>query len=173
MIVDDPNSHFVFIYHPFIMLGRKYTVYQGQELTNGEILKYWGKWLILGEKSWLDELAKKLDPYVEDKKIPCIKYDRNPSMNLGVEECVFMVYCDKRERDGVWSILATHGAKLKAWVTEKETMEMWLPGAPLLERWLETSTFDENTKEAIRQDASRRINHVFDHPDQIFTGWEQ
>ena len=50
-----------------------------------------GKWIILGKKEQLDDLATKLDPYVEAKKIPCIKYDRNPSANLGVNECVFMV----------------------------------------------------------------------------------
>ncbi len=173
MIIDDPRSNFIFVYHPFVMLGRKYTVYQGRELTNGEILKYWGKWLILGEKTWLDELAKKLDPYVEKKRIPCIKYDRKPSVNLGVEECVFMVYCDKRERGEVWSILAQFGAKLKAWVTEKETMEMWLPGSPLLEQWLKTTDFNEASKEVIRRDARKRIIYIFDHPDEIFVGWEQ
>lgn len=173
MIVDDPGSHFIFVYHPFIMMGKKYTVYQGRELTNGEILNYWGKWLILGEKTWLDELAEKLDPYVEQKKIPCIKYDRRPSVNLGIEECVFMVYCDKREREDVWKILAKYGAKLKAWVTEKETMEMWLPGAPLLEQWLGTTDLDEHTREMIRLDAEKRIMNIFDHPDEIFSGWEQ
>ncbi len=173
MIIDDPSSHFIFIYHPFVLMGKKYTVYQGRELTNGEVLKYWGKWIVLGNKDWLDDLAKKLDPYVEEKKIPCIKYDRNPSSNLGTTECVFMVYCDRRDRDNVWRILSRMGVKLKAWVTEKETMEMWMPGKPLMERWMKSQGFDEPTRDMIRKDAETRIGKIFDNPDMIFTGWEQ
>jgi len=173
MIIDDPGSHFIFIYHPLVLMGRKYTLYKGRELTNGEVLQYWGKWLVLGKKAWLDELAKKLDPYVEEKKIPCIKYDRKPSRNLGIEECVFMVYCDRRERDEVWQILSQFGVKLKAWVTEKETMEMWMPEKPLLERWLQSQDFDEITKNAIREDARARTTYIYEHPDEIFSGWEQ
>lgn len=60
----------IFIYPPKVFLGKKYTVYDGRELTNGEVLKYWGKWIVLGERAWLDNLAQKLDPYVEEEKIP-------------------------------------------------------------------------------------------------------
>ncbi len=173
MIVDDPNSHFIFVYHPFVLLGKRYTTYQGRDLTNKEVLEYWGKWIILGKKERLDELARKLDPYVEDKKIPCIKYDRKPSANLGIEECVFMVYCDRREREKVWDILKQYGVKLKAWVTEKETMALWMPGKPLLERWMESRGYDDATKDLIRKDAEKRMSRILDNPDEVFTGWEQ
>jgi hypothetical protein len=173
MIIDHPDSHFIFVYHPFVLMGKRYTVFQGRELTNAEILQYWGKWIVLGNRPFLDELAEKLDPYVEDKKIPCIKYDRSPSKNLGVTECVFMVYCDRRQRDEVWDILRKFGVKLKAWVTEKETMALWMPGKPLLERWMASKRFDESTRERIRKDAEDRLSRVFEHPDEVFTGWEQ
>jgi hypothetical protein len=173
MIIDDPRSKFIFIYHPLVLMGRKYTVYQGREMTNGEVLEYWGKWLILGERARLDELAEGLDPYVEDKKIPCIKYDRSPPLSFGVEECVMMVYCDRRNREEVWEILRQFGIKMKAWVTERETMEMWMPGARLLERWMTSQGFDEAAKDAIREDAKRRLNHLFENPDEVFTPWEQ
>jgi hypothetical protein len=173
MILDVPDSHFIFVYHPFVLMGRRYTRYKGRELTNAEVLAYWGKWIVLGDKARLDELAEKLDPYVEDKIIPCIKYDRKPSSNLGIAECVFMVYCDRRERDKVWEILSRFGVKLKAWVTEKETMELWMPGKPLLERWMESKEYDDDAKERIRKDAKERMSRVFDHPDEVFTGWEQ
>ncbi|MFO7965610.1 MAG: hypothetical protein R6U50_16920 [Desulfobacterales bacterium] len=173
MIIDDPNSHFIFVYHPFVLMGKRYTTHRGKELTNAEVLKYWGKWIILGKKEQLDDLATKLDPYVEEKKIPCIKYDRNPSANLGVNECVFMVYCDRRDRDNVWQILSRFGIKMKAWVTEKETMELWMPGSPLLERWMESKGFDETSKALIRKDAKERLSRIFDNPDAVFTGWEQ
>ena len=173
MIIDDPRSKFVFIYHPLVLMGRSYTVYQGTEMTNAEVLEYWGKWLVLADRARLDELAEKLDPYVERKEIPVIKYDRSPPLNLGVEECVMMVYCDRRNRDDVWKILARFGIKMKAWVTERETMEMWLPGGVLLERWMNSQNYDEATKEAVREDAGRRLTHIFDHPDEIYRTWEQ
>ncbi|MEW5734083.1 MAG: hypothetical protein AB1921_04465 [Thermodesulfobacteriota bacterium] len=173
MIVDQPESHFVFVYHPAIFHGEKYTVFQGRPLTNGEVLAYWGKWLVLGSAEKLAELARKLDPYVEARMIPCIKYDRNPPTNLGMEECVMMVYCDRRNRDSVWAILKKHGIRLKAWVTEAETMELWKPGGPLLERWMESRGFGEEMKEAIRNDASMRLSRIVDNPDEEFSPWEQ
>lgn len=173
MIVDDPKSHFIFIYHPKVFHGEKYTVYNGRELTNGEILQYWGKWIVLGERSWLDEMARKLDPYVEAENIPCVKYDRAPSVNLGVEECVMMVYCDKRQREDVWQVLQRFGVKLKAWVSEKETMEMWMPGERLFERWIQSQDFDEATINAIKEDAISSLTYIFDHPDEIFNPWKQ
>jgi hypothetical protein len=173
MIVDDPGSHFIFVYHPKVYEGKKYTVRQGRELTNGEVLKFWGKWLVFGLRSRLDELARALDPYVEAEEIPVIKYDRVPSRNLGIGECVFMVYCDFRDRDEVWKILAEHGVKLKAWVTERETMELWQPGGALLERWLESQNLNKVTKFLIREDAGERLRYIYEHPDEIFSPWQQ
>jgi len=173
MIIDDQRSHFIFIYHPKVYHGKRYTVYNGKDLTNGEILQYWGKWIVLGERSWLDEMARKLDMYVEEESVPCVKYDRTPSVNLGVEECVMMVYCDKRQREDVWKILQQLGVKFKAWVSERETMEMWVPGARLFEQWIASQDFDEVTIEAIREDARQSLGHVFDHPDDIFDPWKQ
>ncbi|MDY6935630.1 MAG: hypothetical protein SVZ03_15585 [Spirochaetota bacterium] len=173
MIIDDPDSHFIFVYHPKVYLGKKYTVYKGRELTNSEVLQYWGKWIILGDKSKLDEMAEKLDQYVEDGVIPCIKYDREPPANLDLKECVMMVYCDKRQSEEVWEILKDHGVEFKAWVTEKETMEMWMPGGQLLEFWINSQNFSEEIANAIREDARARLGYVFDHPDEIFSPWEQ
>ncbi|MEW6439292.1 MAG: hypothetical protein AB1640_00005 [bacterium] len=173
VIVDDPRSHFIFIYHPLTLMGRTYTVRGGRPMTNGEVLQYWGKWIVLGTRARLDELAEKLDPFVEERKIPCIKYDRSPPADLGLRECVMMVYCDRRERSEVWAILERFGVRMKAWVTERETMEMWLPGAQLLDRWLGRQDLDAPAKEAIREDARARIRYVFDHPDEIFRPWEQ
>jgi hypothetical protein len=173
MIYDSPGSHFIFIYHPSVFDGQSYTVFQGKRLTNGEVLAYWGKWIILGERPWIDALARALDPHVEARRIPCVKYDREPSKNLGVEECVMMVYCDRRERDAVWEILAANGARMKAWVTERETMELWRPGSPLLERWMDSRGFDETLREAVRADAKARLGRVFEYPDEEFSPWEQ
>jgi hypothetical protein len=173
MIIDRPDSHFIFVFHPLVLMGRKYTVYEGKELSNGEVLQYWGKWIVLGEKSWLDELAQKLDPYVENKTIPCIKYDRRPPENLGLKESVMMVYCDKRKSEAAWEILRQHGVKLKAWVSERETMEMWLPGGSLLEQWIASRNLSEEEARMNRDDAAARLGYIFNHPDEIFIPWEQ
>jgi len=173
MIVDRPESHFIFVFHPEIFEGKKYTVYEGQELTNGEVLEYWGKWIVLGERPLLDELARKLDRYVEEEVIPCIKYDRNPSVNLGLAEAVMMVYCDKRKSEEVWQILRQHGIRIKAWVSERETMEMWKPGGVLLERWITSMNLDEEEAKAVRADAGATLGYIFDNPDEIFSPWPQ
>ena len=173
MIIDNPNSHFIFVFHSLAPMGKKYTIRNGAEMTNGEVVQYWGKWIVLGERTYLDEMARKLDPLVEQEKIPCIKYDRKPSLNLDIKECVMMVYCDRRDRDEIWQILKNFGVRLKAWVTERETMELWMPGGQLLERWLNSTDFDDVKKNIIRNDARTRLNHVFNHPDKIFIPWAQ
>ncbi|PJC75472.1 MAG: hypothetical protein CO012_03200 [Syntrophobacterales bacterium CG_4_8_14_3_um_filter_49_14] len=173
MIVDKPESHFIFVFHPKIFEGKKYTVYEGRELTNGDVLQYWGKWIFLGERPQLDELARKLDRYVEEEAIPCIKYDRNPSANLGLAEAVMMVYCDRRKSEEVWQILRQHGIRIKAWVSERETMEMWKPGGVLLERWITSMNLDPEEARATREDAGTRLGYIFDHPDEIFSPWPQ
>ena len=107
MILDDGRSYFVYVCHPaFPSLGAKsYMTHQGKQLTNQECLEHWGKWIILETRERLDDLARKLDPYVERKEIPIIKYDRVPPKNLGGEVCAMLVFCDDRQRDGVWEIL--------------------------------------------------------------------
>jgi len=105
--------------------------------------------------------------------IPCIKYDRKPPANLGLKEAVMMVYCDKRKGEEIWEILHQHGVKIKAWVSERETMEMWLPGGPLLEQWITSMNLSEEDARINREDAAARLGYIFDHPDEIFSPWEQ
>ncbi len=173
MIRDVAASHFIFIYHPGVFEGKPYTVYKGKPLTNGEMLEYWGKWIVLGDRPWLDKLARKLDLFVEHEKIPCVKYDREPAKNLAVDECVMMVYCDKRQRDEVWDILRKFGVKLKAWISEKESMEMWLPGGRLLEKSILERNLSEVEAEEEREDARKKIGRIFDYPDAVFEPWRQ
>jgi len=84
-----------------------------------------------------------------------------------------MVYCDFRNRDEVWEILHAHGVDLKAWVTEKETMQLWEPGGLLLERWMDSQQYDPETKTTIRENAGKRLEYIYSHPDEIFTGFQQ
>ncbi len=173
MIIDQPQSHFIFGYHSRIKQGYKYIAYKGKPLTNKEYLDYWGKWLVLGSKEMHDKLARRLDPYVEEGLISCFKYDRRPLKHLGMEECIMCVYCDERNSDSVWNILERQGIKLKAWVNDRDTIEMWLPGGRLLENWIKSENLSEKEAEKVRTDSRKRFSLILDHPDEPFAGWPQ
>ncbi len=173
MIVDRPESHFIFLFHPDAFYGYHYIAYQGKPLTNKEYLEHWGKWVLIGTRSEFDSLAKNIDPYVEKGIIPCVKYDRVPLKHLGLEECVMCVYCDDRQRDEVWKILAKYNVNLKAWFYERETLEMWSPGGRLLENWIASQNLSEEEAEKVREDARQRVNAIYEEEEAIFTGWEQ
>ncbi len=193
MIVDRPGSHFIFVYHPAVFYGYNYIACQGRPLTNKEFLEHWGKWVVLGSRERLDELAKKLDSYVERGEIPCIKYDRHPPEELDLEvkqklrsrfvdagqneavlkECVMCVFCDDRQREEVWRILAGLGVDLKAWVYERETIDLWLPGGVLLERWIARNCSSEAEAEKVRQESRERFGEIFSNENAIYRGWPQ
>ena len=148
MIVN--KSFFYWIY--IIPRNWKFPIaYQGKLLSKEEYQKYWGKWVILDTKEELDNLAKKLDPYVEDRTIQGIKYSRTPEEVFGIDECVMCVFCDDRERDQVWEILAQAGVKIKAWVYDREVFDMWGQGGVLIEKWLESHGIKGSEAEKIRQ----------------------
>jgi hypothetical protein len=174
VIVNKPESHFIFVFHSdCVYKGYNYINYQGKPLPNKEYLEHWGKYVFFGTGEEMDELAKKFDSYVEKKLIPCIKYDRVALENLGLSECVMCVYCDDRQKDEVWQILAGHGVEIKAWVYEKETMERWLPGGALLEKWIAAHDLSEKEAHAVREDARLKFEKMFADENAIFTGVEQ
>ena len=153
MIVDKPYYNWIYVipsdwYFPI--------AYKGKTLTREEYLEHWGKWIILGEREKLDEMAAKLDPYVEDRTIQSIKYDRSPQKIFGLEECALLAFCDDRERDEVWGILAGLGVTLKSWVYERETIEMWMPGGFLIEKWIEAHGLESGEAEKVRQETKER-----------------
>ena len=175
MILDDGRSHFIYVCSPvFPSLGApSYMRYKGKRLTNQECLDHWGKWLVLDTKEKLDELAKKLNPYVEREEIPIIKYDRHPPANLGGETCVMLVFCDDRQQDEVWEILAeVGGVTMKAWVYDRQTMEMWMPGGVLLENWISEQGLEGEEAERVREDARRRFSAQFGEGEKPCSGWE-
>ncbi len=72
MVVDRPESHFIFLFHREYVYGNyKYLNYKGKPLTNKEYLEHWGKWIILGSREEMDNFATKLDPHVEKKNSMC------------------------------------------------------------------------------------------------------
>ncbi len=173
MIVDQPQSHFIFVYHPLVYKRYKYIAYKGKPLTNKEYLDYWGKWIVLGSRPELDTLAERLNPEVESAIIPCVKYDRKPLENLGMEECIMCVFCDDRDSDDVWKILSREGVKLKAWICDRETVDMWLPGGRLLENWIQSEKLSHEEAEKTRDESRAKFSIILDHPDELFAGWPQ
>jgi len=193
VIVDRPGAHFIFVYHPAVFYGYNYIAYQGSPLTNGEFLAHWGKWIVLGSREKLDELARRLDPFVERGEIPCVKYDRHPPQEIDLEvkkklrsrfvdagqdmavlkECVMCVFCDDRQREEVWRILAGLGVELKAWFYERETIELWLPGGVLLERWIAGNCAGEAEAERVRRESRERFGEIFRNENAFYRGWRQ
>jgi hypothetical protein len=174
MIVDREGSHFIFVvprrhYHGIY----NYINYKGKDLTNQEYLDHWGKWIILGPREELDKLAKKIDPYVEETRVPAAKYDRNTIDAFKLGDCVMCVYCDERQREDVWEVLASLGVEEKMWVFERETVERWLPGGRLLERWIEGKGLDPEKAEQVRAGAREKFRKMFEDPDAIFRGVDQ
>ena len=173
MIVDQPQSHYIFVYHSHIYEGYNYVAYKGKPLTNKEYLEHWGKWLVSGSRRKHDELAKKLDPYVEAGVIACVKYNREPLINLGKNECKMCVYCDKRSSEDVRKILAEEGERDKEWRYDRETINKWLPGGELLEKWIKSEKLSHVKAEKIREESRKKFSAILDHPDEIFAGWPQ
>lgn len=174
MIVDRPVSHFIFVL-PFDHVHGSYNYinFDGRPLTNRQYLESWGKWLVFGTRSYLDDLARKLDPHVEAREIPGIKYDRRLIAEFRLDRCVMCVYCHFVARERVWDILAGLGVRDKAWMFERETLEKWLPGGVNLERWIAGRNLGPEQAELVRQNAERTFEELFGNEDAIFTGIEQ
>lgn len=174
MIVDQPGSHYIFVFSKKYVYGSlNYIRYKHKPLTNKEYLQHWGKWLVLGTREELEELAQRLDPYVEREQIPCLKFDRvvqKEFEEMLLKECVMCIYCDDREREDVWEILVQEGVTSKAWQYEQKTMEAWLPGGRLLERWILARGLTGAAAERVREDARLYFDQTFADQDAIFTG---
>lgn len=171
MIVDRPGSHFIFIVsRDHVYNDYNYIRHDGKPLTNKEYLQYWGKWVFFGKLETLSDYAKKLDPLVEDKVIPAAKYDREVIDAFELGECVMCIYCDFRQRDEVWQALASIGVTDKMWVFEKETMQRWLPGGHLLEKWIQGRDLTPEQADAVRDDAKRTFEKMFADEDAEFKG---
>ena len=174
MIIDRPQSHFIFVLPAEHVNGNySYIQYNGKALTNKEYLEHWGKWIVFGTREELSVLGKLLDPYVEKKRIPAVKYDRKEISEFELGQCVMCVYCDVRQRDGVWEILSNLGIEDKAWVFEKETVDRWRPGGHLLETWISSREMDKEKAQKVRNDAENTFKQMFENENAIFRGIEQ
>ncbi|MCK5836255.1 MAG: hypothetical protein KAH09_03225 [Desulfobacula sp.] len=174
MIIDRPESHFIFIFPPEHVYERyNYINYKGKPLANKDYLEHWGKWLVFGSKEELDLLAQKISPRVDSHEIPAVKYDREIIDAFGIGECVMCVYCDVRQRDDVWEILHSLDVEDKAWGYERETMEKWLPGGLLLEKWIASHDLTQEQADSVREGSKLRFKDMFEDETAIFKGVEQ
>jgi len=153
MIVDKSYYNWIYVipsdwYFPI--------AYKGKMLKKEEYLEHWGKWVIFESRENLDKLADRLDPYVEERTIQSIKYDRLPQKDFGLEECAMLTFCDERDRDEVWKVISSFGVTLKAWVYEKETIEMWMPGGALIEKWIEIYGLEGKEADELREETVKR-----------------
>ena len=99
-----------------------------------DYFEHYGKWLIFSrEAPYLDELARKLDPYVERSEIDSVKYNREPS-SPDYKGLVMCVYCDDREKERVWEVLSSLGVARRIWKYDRQTFEDWSPGGRLCEK---------------------------------------
>lgn len=145
MIMDKPGLYWVYVLPSntnFPLACR------GIPSSKEEYLEHFGKWVIMGEKEELDKLARKLEPYMESRAIYSIKYTREPEHMFGLDSCVMCVFCDDREKEDIWEILAGVGVTLKAFVYDRQVIEMWQPGGLLMEKWIESFNIDPQSKEA-------------------------
>jgi len=171
MIVDRPDSHFIFVVPlEHVEYRYNYINLRGNPLTNKQYLDHWGKWLVFGLREELEELARKLDPYVEQRKVPAVKYDRQLIAEFRLNRCVMCVYCHDELKDEVWEILASLGVKDKAWMFERETLEKWLPGGVNLERWIQGRGLLQEQADRVRTDAREKFKKMFADENAIFTG---
>jgi len=91
-----------------------------------DFAEHGGKWVISAPREQLDELAVKLDPYVERGEIPDIKYSKRSGVYGPLP--AMCVFCYEWDRERVWNILANLGVKEKRWRTEQETLMGFAPG---------------------------------------------
>lgn len=178
MIIDRPGSQYIFIYSRKSLNNSSdrasYIAYKGERLTNKAYLEHWGKWVHLDDRDKIYELARKLEPYVEDGTIPCIKFDRAPQQWADMDQCVMCVYCDDRQRDEVFKILSSMKVKIKAWTYDREVIEKWMPKGQYLERWIAANRLTKEEANQVREEARRKFKETFfDKPDEPCKGWVQ
>jgi hypothetical protein len=148
MIIDDPDNYWVWI------RPSKPQRPKAEGIDIKEYLQHFGKWLIFSRnRAYLEELARKLDRYVEEGRIHSVKYNKEPAP-FAKGALVMCVYCDDRVREDVWKILQSLGVTRRIWKYERQTFEDWLPGGRLYKKAKEVEKIS-GKKRAKSSDHSR------------------
>ncbi|MDX9786267.1 MAG: hypothetical protein RBT11_05815 [Desulfobacterales bacterium] len=176
MIIDRPESHFIFVLPwAHVHMEYNYINFNGTPLTNREYLDSWGKWILFGTREEFDALVENLDPFVEQKVIPAIKYDRKPIAEFGLGKCVMCIFCHVEKKEAVWKILLSQGVENenRAWIFERETVAMWQPGGRLLESWISGNGLSQEQADKMRENAKEKFKRMFEDENAIFKGIDQ
>ena len=149
MIIDRLPFQWIYIVHsnPDLPYKGKHDFPKGKE----EYLEHWGKWVVFGEKKYLDELARQLDTYVEERHIHSIKYLRQPPFWMGFDQPVICVFCDDRERGEILQLLQDAGVMPHGWESERRTIAGWLPGGEFLEKMIAFRKLTPEEAEKVRR----------------------
>ena len=122
MIIDDPKL-------PWVWVRKASALDRFDGIGLGEWIDFTeqgGAWIIIAPRERLDELAVKLDPYVESDEIPDVKYSKRSGAYGPLP--AMKVFCYEWDRERVWNIIANLGITEKRWRTEKETLMGFAPG---------------------------------------------
>lgn len=78
---------------------------------------HWGKFVVLGDQSDIEELAQEVNWFVESGRVPRAKYGPIPDGKYAL-----LLYCDDRDKDDVEEVLAELGVEKYFWKYERETL---------------------------------------------------
>lgn len=115
--------------------------------TPREYWDHWGKWLIFNRLPFLEELARKLEVHIEKREIENAKYSPHDKQGDPKGICVMCVYCDDRDRDGVFDILMKYGIARRIWKYDHETREQ--NGETYDDFIKKIRSVDDNSKQAL------------------------
>ncbi|MFC2005588.1 macro domain-containing protein [Chloroflexota bacterium] len=122
MIIDNPRLPWI-----WVRRASELDTFEGVNLSQWlDFTEHGGAWVIIAPRERLDDLAVKLDPYVERDEIPDVKYSKRSGAYGPLP--AMKVFCYEWDRDRVWTILANMGITEKRWLTEKETLMGFAPG---------------------------------------------
>ena len=168
MIISDPNYQWSYIQpsNPLLPYQGEYDFPKSRE----ESLGHWGKWAIIDERDFLDELSIELDSYVEERYICNVKYLRRPPAWLEFDQPFMCVFCDDREKKAIWKILAKLGVTQKLWVYERETTALWSPGGEFFEKMVAHRKLNPEEREKVAEKFQKWNEEYLSH---LFEGSEE
>lgn len=92
------------------------------------------KWVITGDKHYIQDLAFRIDAFVEEGNIDAAKFTKkDPATDPlpHVKDYAMCVYSDDRIRDRTAAVLHSLGITELRWVYDRESIEDWSPGGKL------------------------------------------
>ena len=173
MILSGPYLQWIYIQpsNPLLPYRGQYTFPKTKE----ECLEHWGKWAVFGDRDYLDNLARQLDSYVEKRRIYNIKYLRQPPAWLGFDQVFMCIYCDDRENEVKWQILAKFGVTQKLWAYERETTALWMPGGLFFEIMIAHRKLSQEESEDVGEKFQKwneeYLSNIFEKNEKDFSVW--